>query len=459
VNDLGKTIMLTAMLYGGRVGVAYSGYVRRDPLTLFKLSRVDPYRVCARIRARGELVPASPGEWMSATYRVCDSVLRDRRFGARVEDGAPTGPDKSHQSMMAMNPPDHTRLRRLASPAFSPRPVAGYAEKIEQTVGSLLDRAGEAGTFDLVPAIAMPVPIAVISELLGIPDSMSADFTYHGITLGSGLNGIRSLRHLRAMKASDTRLCQLFEELIALRQRQPGDDIVSRLVAAGQEQVTPEEMVSMCILLLIAGFKSTVNLISNGILALLGDRAQWEALCADPEGMAPRAVEETLRYDAPVQRTARMAREPVELGGQLVRKGEIVIVLLGGANRDPEAFERPDVFDIRRDSKHGNLAFASGIHYCLGQPLAQLEATITLRMLAERLPGLTRAGAIRRGDGSMLRGPLRMPVTVERRPAAARRSAPAVSVTGDRLSATRALGVRAARAPTGGALGARAPIA
>jgi cytochrome P450 len=428
VNRLVKTIMLNAMVYGGRVGVAYSGYVRRDPLALFKLGRVDPYPVYARIRARGELVPASPGKWMSATYHVCDSVLRDRRFGVRIDDGAPSEPDQFHLSMMAMNPPDHTRLRRLASPAFSPRPVAGYAEKIERTVGGLLDRASEAGTFDLVPTIAMPVPIAVISELLGIPDSMSDDFTYHGLTLGDGLNGIRSLHQLRAVKASDTRLCQLFAELIELRQSEPGDDIVSRLVAAGQERVTPEEMVSMCILLLIAGFKSTVNLISNSILALLSHPEQWEALCADPERMAPRAVEEALRYDAPVQRTSRMAREPVELGGQLVRKGEIVITLLGGANRDPEAYDRADVFDISRDSRHSNLAFASGIHYCIGQPLAQLEATIALRMLAERMPGLTRAGAIRRGDGSMLRGPLCLPVRAGSRPPAASKNAP-VGVT------------------------------
>ncbi len=183
MNDLGKAIVLAAKLYGDRASVAYSGYVKRDPLTLLQLSRVDPYPVCARIRAVGGLVPASPGKWVSATYRVCDSVLRGRRFGTLLdEDDGPAEPDIYHLSFMAMNPPDHTRLRRLASPAFSLRPVASYAEKIERTVGRLLDRADEAGTFDLVPAFAAPVPIAVISELLGIPDSMSADFTHYGMT-------------------------------------------------------------------------------------------------------------------------------------------------------------------------------------------------------------------------------------------------------------------------------------
>jgi Cytochrome P450 len=174
--------------------------------------------------------------------------------------------------------------------------------------------------------------------------------------------------------------------------------------------VKPEEMLPMCVLLLVAGFETTVNLIGNGVLALLRHRDQWQDLCADPPALAARAVEETLRFDPPVQLTDRIALEPLDLEEQAVRPGQSVVTLIGGANRDPEVFPEPGIFSIYREPSAEHLAFSSGIHYCVGQPLARLEATIALRMLAERMPGLTLAGPVRRRNTTTIRGPLHLPV-------------------------------------------------
>jgi len=205
---------------------------------------------------------------------------------------------------------------------------------------------------------------------------------------------------------------QLFENLFELRRREPRDDIVSRLVAVEGAQVKPAEILPMCVLLLVAGFETTVNLIGNGVLALLSHPAQWRALCADPAGMAAKTVEEVLRYDSPVQLTSRIALEPVKLEDREIRKGQLVLTLLGGANRDPEVYGHPDVFDIGRENPVPHLAFSSGIHYCLGQPLARLEATIAFRMLAERMPRLRLVGPVKRRNATIIRGPLSLPVAV-----------------------------------------------
>ena len=165
----------------------------------------------------------------------------------------------------------------------------------------------------------------------------------------------------------------------------------------------------MCTLLLIAGFETTVNLIGNAVVALMDHPQQWKELCADPS-LAARAVEETLRYDPPVQRTMRVALEPLEVAGHRVHKGQWFVVLIGAANRDPEVYDRPSTFDIHREHTVDHLAFSSGIHYCVGQPLAQMEATIALRMLAERLPGLHRVGRVRRRNANTVRGPISVPV-------------------------------------------------
>jgi cytochrome P450 len=407
MSEFRQVIKFASGLYRGHLDTAYAGYVKRDPLSLLWLrtGRVNPYPIYERLRVGGTLNPTRHGNWVTTSHRVCDSVLRDRRFGARPEGAG--APGELALSFLSMNPPDHTRLRRVATPAFSPKAVATYQARIERTVGDLLDRAVETGEFNLVSGFAEPLPVAVVTALFGIPDSASADFIRSGTVIASALGGIKSLRHAQQLEASYGELRQLFENLFELRRREPADDIISHLVAAEGEQVQPGEMLSMCVLLLVSGFATSVNLIGNAVLALQGHPEQWQALCADPETMAPKAVEETLRFDPPTRLTVRHALQPLELEGKAVRKNQMIITLIGAANRDPEVYQHPNTFDISREGAP-HLAFSGGIHYCLGQPLARLEATIALQMLAERMPRLSIIGSVKRRSSSTSRGTIRL---------------------------------------------------
>ncbi len=397
-------------LYRPRADFAYYGYLRHDPMALLQLrpGRVNPYPVYERMRAQAPMTPTRLGNWATTSHELCSRVLRDRRFGVAPE-GAAHAADAGEfdLSFLEMNPPDHTRLRRLVSPAFSPKQMARYRPRIEKTVHALLDEVG--GSFDLVSGYSAPLPIAVISELLGVPRERAGAFARYGATIGGALDGIRSLRHARDLMRAQRELDALFTELFALRRREPADDVVSAIVAAEGDPVRPCEMVSLCVLLLIAGFETTVNLIGNTVLALLAHRDQWQAVCADPTRAAD-AVEETLRYDPPVQRTSRLALQDLDLAGYQVSKHQAVVTLLAGANRDPAVYADPARFDIDRVRSVDHLAFSSGIHYCLGQPLARLEATIAVAALAERLPGLRQDGRLVRRMATTIRGPLRLPV-------------------------------------------------
>jgi cytochrome P450 len=410
MNEIGQVLAFAAQLYGEKARIVYSGYVRRDLMAQLHLRQghADPYPIYEDIRERGTLVPTRvDGDWTTASHRVCDSVLRSRRFGVQPPDG-------SDISFLGMNPPDHTRLRRLVQPAFSPKAVASYRHRIERTVTGLLDRAAAAGEFDLVPAFSAPLPIAVITDLLGVPDTNAEDFARYGAAIGSALDGIKSLRHAAELMANGVKLHELFEDLFEQRRHEPADDIISRLVTASEDQVKPDEMMPVCVLLLIAGFETTVNLISNCVLALLAHPGQWRDVCDAPQELAPKAVEETLRFDPPVQFTDRVALEPAEVEGQTVAKGQRLVTLIAGANRDPEVYTDPGTFNIHREPAAEHLAFSSGIHYCLGQPLARLEANIAIQLLAERMPSLAQGGPVRRRGGTIIRGPLHLPVTVGR---------------------------------------------
>jgi cytochrome P450 len=410
MSKIRQAASFAAGLYRQRAILAYYGYVRRDTVALLYLrpGRINPYPVYEQLRARGTLTPTRWGNWATASHRVCGAVLHDRRFGVRPE--SPATSEDLDLSFLVRNPPDHTRLRKLANPAFSPKAVAGYTDRITRTVGQLLDTAGTAGIFDLVSGFATPLPVAVINDLLGIPEDTSEDFAHYGMAIGGALGGIRSLSHARELQVADAQLSKMFHSLFELRRREPGDDLISQLVATPGEQISPDELLPLCDLLLLAGFETMVNTIGNAVLALSSNPDQWKALCADPETMAPRAVEETLRFDPPVQRTVRVALEPLELEGTAVRKGQLVVPLIGAANRDPEVYDDPSTFSLHRKNPAPHLAFSGGIHYCLGAPLARLEATIALRTLAERMPGLTRCGPLRMRPGTNLRGPLHLPV-------------------------------------------------
>lgn len=395
-------------LYRTRAQLAYLGRVRRDPMSRLHLreGRDNPYEVYEELRHNGSLVATRLGNWVTTSHAVCNAVLRDRRFGVRQ-------PGSGHRngfdlSFLDMDPPDHTRLRRLAQPAFSPKQMESYRPRVVQTVDALLGRTS--GTFDLVTALAAPLPIAVITDLMGIPDADADRFARIGATFGSALDGVRSPRHASRLVAAGRQLKALFADLFELRRATPSDDVISRIVAAEGDTIQPAEMVPLCDLLLVAGFETTVNLVGNAVNAMLDHPAQWAALCADPAGLAGPAIEETLRWDPPVQRTIRWAHSPVTLEGRTVRPGQAIVTLLGAANRDPAVFPDPGKFDIYRPNSADHLAFSSGIHYCVGRPLALLEATVALERLATRMPGLCRAGALKRRTSSIIRGPIRLPV-------------------------------------------------
>ena len=408
-------LQFATALYTRRFVEAYYRTIWRDPMAQLRgrAGRDDPYPIYERVRSVGTVVPTRLGNFVSPSHRVCNFVLRDRRFGVRSGERVNTS-DEFDMSFLDMDPPDHTRLRRLAQPFFSPKLMAGYRPRVVEQVDRLISGFAD-GPFDLVSSFAAPLPIAVITDLLGVPDADAAQFASVGTVIGSALSGIRSLRHAAQLKAADDALRALFSSLFELRRVSPADDVISHLVAAPDDQIRPSELRPLCTLLLVAGFETTVNLIGNAVNALLAHPAQWRDLCDDPASLAGPAIEETLRWDPPVQRTARCASEDLSIDGVPLRRGQYIVTMLAAANRDPSVFSRASSFDIHRTPEADHLAFSSGIHYCVGAPLARMEATIGLQRLAERLPGLTRAGTLRRRTSGIVRGPIRFPVRAGRR--------------------------------------------
>ncbi|MFF1823622.1 cytochrome P450 [Kribbella sp. NPDC058245] len=360
----------------------------------------DPFPIYEQLRGGGSVV-GSGQEWLTTDYAICNTVLRDRRFGVRpVGDPGPTSEDTSGNTLdlgfLEREPPDHTRLRRIAAPAFRPKMMAGYAERIADFTRDLITgierKTADGRPFDLIADFAAPLPIGVITTLMGIPDADVDRLSQHGTVVGSALSGVETPAEAAALAAANAELYELFSELIPLKKAHPGDDVISYLVAASPDGITPYELHTTARLLLIAGFETTVNLIGNGIAALLDHPAQWELLRAEPE-RAAAAVEEVLRWSPPVQSTSRFAHEPVSIGGANLQPNSWILLLLAAANRDPAVFSEPDVFDITRSRQAEHLAFSSGIHYCLGAPLARLEAQIAFAELATRLPNLRRSPA------------------------------------------------------------------
>jgi len=405
---------IVGRMYAQRASAAYAARVRREPLA--RLGRPpyegNPYPLYDLIRARGPISPTPLGNLVTASHGVGSEVVRSRTFRAfnaqqSAED--PTPRELLDLSLLEMNPPEHTRLRRLVAPAFTPRRMAAYERLVEARVSSLLDGVDARAGFDLVRDFATPLPIAVITELLGVEGVDGDVLAGYGSTLATALDGVHSVGQLRRLAQTQRQLRELFATLFARRASDPGDDIVSALLAAEDDQITTAELAALCRLLLVAGFETTVNAIGNGVRALLADPEQWQLLVGDPS-RAPAVVEEVLRYDTAVQITARLASADTELAGVPVRSGQAVVVLLGGANRDPAAYPEPNVFDITRTPAVDHLAFSGGVHYCLGAALARLELAVAFRVLAERLPGLRLAGPVVMRRGATILGAERMPV-------------------------------------------------
>jgi cytochrome P450 len=403
-----------AGMYRERARIYYSAHVRGDLFSRLVLpnGQHDPYQIYEEMRAQGAVLPTRLGNYTTTSHRLCDEVLRSRKFGPSPDDDSE---DLAHQagldlSLLELNPPDHTRIRRLAAPAFTPRRMAGYAELVDQAIQQLLDQCARDREFDLMASFASPLPIAVMTHLLGLPNEPEK-FRWLGSTIAQALDGIWSLGQARTLAAADAELRTTFSELLERRASDPGDDLVSALVAEQGRAITTTELAALVRLLLIAGFETTVNAIGSGMRWLMADREQWELLVADP-GRTPAVAEEVLRFDPPVQQTARVAHQPVQVGDVVVARNQWMITLLAAANRDPEVYPEPNRFDITRESPVEHLAFSGGIHYCLGSPLARLELSQAIRALAERFPSIRQAGPITMRPGTTLRGPLRFPVSI-----------------------------------------------
>jgi cytochrome P450 len=360
----------------------------------------DPYPMYHRLRAEDPVHHSPLGFWVLTRYPDVMAMLRDPRLikepiaafvAARFGMAVPPG---LGLSMLDRDPPDHTRLRGLVSKAFTPRALERLRPEIQQIVDGLLDEVEARGSMDLVEEFAYPFPVRVICEMLGVPVKDHERFKAWGLDIARGLDAImlppdsevgqRSVSGRRA-------LADYFRGLIAERRAAPRDDMLSALIAAEEagDKLNEEELLATCILLLVAGHETTVNLIGNGTLALLRHPDQLRKLRENP-GLIGTAVEELLRFDGPVQRTARIPSEDITIGGQTIGKGEMVMPFLGAADRDPTQFPDPDRLDITRaDNRH--IAFGMGIHFCLGAPLARLEGQIAINTLLARLPKLALA--------------------------------------------------------------------
>ena len=359
------------------------------------------YRLIEDIRKQGRLV-RRPFVWVSADHEICRMVLRDDAFGVtnivnaplpqpfpalleRTDPGLPNPVERP--AMVMTNPPDHTRYRRLFAQSFTPRAIERLNARVAEITTELLDDLERNPRPDLVNDVATELPVAVITEILGLPTDARPQVREWGYSLAPLLDfgtGWKTFHHaIEQLREVDSYAAQFIERA---RDGDPGDDPFGRVAAGGE--LTHREFAANAALLVGAGFETTVNLIGNGIVLLL-EHPQQLGLLRDDPGLWPAAVEEILRFESPVQMLVRTARRDVEIDGQRIPAGAMFVLLMNGANRDPAVFTDPGRFDITRPNARDHLAFGSGIHGCLGAALARIEGVIALRTLFERFPGLS----------------------------------------------------------------------
>ena len=350
----------------------------------------NPYPLYARMRERDpvhrmRLLDA----WVVTRYRDVDLILRDHgRFSSSMQQKAVIPESARSVSMLNLDPPAHTRVRSLVSMAFTNSAVQRLRPRIQAIADRLLDEVAGQERIDLISAIAHPLPVMVMAEMLGIATDDAKQFQDWSDDLAASIDPFLTSRQERRANEARRELSEYFGRMLEVRRKDPRDDIISALLAAREERdkLSPEELRGTLNLLLVAGNETTKNLIGNGMLALLKHPAQMRLLRNDP-GLMGAAVQEFLRFDAPVQTDARTAAHDVELGGKLIRSGTKILTVIGAANRDPAVFENPDSLDIRRE-RRPHLSFGRGIHYCLGASLAELEAEIAFDSILERYPSI-----------------------------------------------------------------------
>ena len=396
VEAVVRPVAMRALLAWERLesGVAYnplSPALRADPYPLYEeLRRKDPVH---RMRLQDA--------WVLADYADVDMVLRDsRRFGNEGRDFGYI----PQVSMLDLDPPEHTRLRGLMAHGFTPRSVNALEPRVRETVDGLLAKVDGDGPFDLIAALAFPLPIIVIAEMLGVPPKDRERFNEWSNTVSLIVDPLLNERQLRRVRRAVDEVFEYLEAVAEERRRDPRDDLVSALVTAevDGERLSRDDLLVNLLLVLVAGNETTRNLIGNGALALLRNPGQLGRLRDDP-GLLNGAIDELLRFDSPVQLDSRIALEPVELGGKRIAPGQRVICLLGAANRDPKAFPDGDRLDVGR-SAASHVAFGRGIHYCIGAPLARLEGRVAFEALLPRLGRLQLAEEPRYRDQVTLRG-------------------------------------------------------
>jgi cytochrome P450 len=374
--------------------------------------REDPYPFYERFRGTAPLLRVADTIWFALGHAEVAAMLRHPRLSTDEQQHATTKagktPDPSRaRSLLFMDPPDHTRLRGLVARAFTPRRIEDLRAATEGITAELIDAmAARRGTVDVVEAFAYPLPVRVICTLLGVPARDEAIFTNwsRGVARSLDPSILRSPEVEAAIVEARQGLSTYIGELLAERRRKPGDDLLSALAAVDVDgdSITAREIVSLAQLLLVAGHETTVNLVGNGVLALLRAPEQLALLRRRPELVGP-AVDEFLRFDSPVQISQRIAMEDLDLYGHKVRKGDEILLILGAANRDLAAFAEPHQLDVTRDARK-HVAFGGGIHHCLGAVLARMEAAIAFKALLDAFPTMELAAPPARRPNFTLRG-------------------------------------------------------
>ncbi|MGW2518098.1 cytochrome P450 [Streptomyces sp. NPDC001617] len=379
----------------------------------------DPYPAYAELRAKGRVHYYEPtNQWLVPHHADVSALLRERRLGRTYvhrfthEDFGRTAPPAAHEpfhtlndhGMLDLEPPDHTRIRRLVSKAFTPRTVEQLKPYVARLAGELVDRLVENGGGDLLTDVAEPLPVAVIAEMLGIPEADRAPLRPWSADI-CGMYELNPPEEVadRAVRAS-VEFSGYLRELIAERRQHPGDDLISGLIAAHDEgdRLTEQEMISTAVLLLNAGHEATVNATVNGWYALFRNPGPLSALRAD-HSLIPSAIEELMRYDTPLQLFERWVLDEIEIDGTTIPRGAEVAMLFGSANHDPEVFRNPERLDLTR-TENPHISFSAGIHYCIGAPLARIELAASMTALLEKAPTLDLAEEPKRKPNFVIRG-------------------------------------------------------
>ncbi|HLF99288.1 MAG TPA: cytochrome P450 [Acidimicrobiia bacterium] len=400
-----------------------------DPFTTFQSPkhRADPHPLYHRLRTETPVLFVPEwDEYVLTRHADCEAVLRDTRFSSNPahrrlqlpldeQDVRTQLSGTNANVLLFIDPPDHTRIRRLVSKAFTPRRVEEMRAHIQALVDALLDDAQEKGEIDVVLDLGYQVPVTVICEMLGVPKEDRHLFHEWSAAATRLLDGFIPQDEMMKALGGAMSIIAYLGDVIDARRKAPGDDLLSAMIAAEEEGevLSEEELRSTTLLLFVAGHETTMNLIGNGMYALLRHPDQWQRLRDDLD-LAPLAVEELLRYDGPVHVTGRMATEDIEMDGFSVEKGQTVIALLAAANRDPAEFADPDGLDIGRTPNH-HLTFSHGIHYCLGAALARVEGQVAIASLAKRFSRVEQITQdVRYRDHFVLRGleELRIAVSV-----------------------------------------------